>query len=81
MPNAIPLLIGKMETRRTVKRGRSTNCENNPVTTAFFWLSKCVKCSFLISRATPNMIMARQIFKATRLPEEKCMVTGSDNMI
>jgi hypothetical protein len=26
------------------------------------------------------MIMARQIFRAVRLPDEKCMETGSDKM-
>ena len=80
MPKAMPLLIGKTVTSMTVKRGSITNWANNPVSTAFFWLSNCVKCSTLISSATPNMIMARQIFRAVRLPDEKCMETGSDKM-
>lgn len=76
MPKAMPGEIGNTEIKSKVSSGNKTICANKPVAIAFFWPTSWVKCAHLISKATPNMMMARQMFKTVRLLSENWMVAS-----
>lgn len=76
MPKAMPGEIGNTEIKSKVSSGNKMICANKPVAMALFWPISWVKCTHRISNATPNMMMAKQMFKTVRLLSENWMVAS-----
>ena len=71
IPKATVAVRSKLITNKKVKTGKRINCVTNPVITDLGLLSTILKCEKLISRAMPNMINARAIFRVWMPPSVK----------